>query len=54
MLKQAHFSGRVAAIAQFQDQRTRLLEAGADVVFNYYAEVGAGFAAESRRLLEPA
>lgn len=51
-LQMCHFQGRIAAIAQYEDERVQLLKLGADAVFNYYAEVGAGFADEGRRLLE--
>lgn len=51
MLKLAGFDGRVAAVARYEDERQQLLALGVDVVFNYYAEVGAGFAAETRPLL---
>tara|TARA_B100000809_G_scaffold264370_1_gene320009 strand:- start:1582 stop:3162 length:1581 start_codon:yes stop_codon:yes gene_type:complete len=50
-LQLCQFRGRIAAIAQFEDHRAQLLDFGADAVFNYYAEVGSGFAAEGRRLL---
>lgn len=50
-LQRCNFKGRIAAIAQYEDDRVALLKFGADAVFNYYAEVGAGFADEGRRLL---
>jgi glutathione-regulated potassium-efflux system ancillary protein KefC len=34
----------VAAVAKFEDEQHQMKAAGADVVFNYYAEAGAGFA----------
>jgi len=43
-LRAEGFKGHVAAIATFHDQEEDLLESGADVVFNTYAEAGAGFA----------
>lgn len=51
-MKLTNFQGRIAAIAQYEDEKTQLLQCGADRVFNYYAEVGAGFADEGKRLLE--
>jgi glutathione-regulated potassium-efflux system ancillary protein KefC len=46
-LKIAGFSGKISAIAKYEDERTLLLEAGADVAFNVFAQAGAGFAAET-------
>lgn len=51
MLKMANYQGKVATVARYDDEREQLTELGVDVVFNYYAEVGSGFAAESRHLL---
>lgn len=52
-LKRAKFNGRIAAVARYDDERRQLLALGADVVFNYYAEVGAGFAEECAHLMGP-
>jgi len=52
MLRMAGYQGKVAAVARYEDERKELLELGVDVAFNYYSEVGSGFAAESRHLLE--
>lgn len=52
LIKRTGYGGRIAAIARYDDERESLLALGADVVFNYYAEVGAGFADESRHLIE--
>lgn len=38
------FAGRIAATARYPDEEALLREAGADVVFNIYAEAGTGFA----------
>lgn len=43
-LRIAGYQGKVAAVAKHEDERAAMKEAGADVVFNYYAEAGAGFA----------
>ncbi|MEK9711307.1 MAG: cation:proton antiporter family protein [Thalassolituus sp.] len=51
MMSLAGFEGSTAAVARYDDERVELLELGVDVVFNYYAEVGTGFAEESRHLL---
>ncbi len=47
----AGFTGKVACIARFEDERQELLSCGAHVVFSYFAEVGNGFAEEGKRLL---
>ena len=38
------FAGRISAAARYPDENDVLLEAGADSVFNIYAEAGTGFA----------
>tara|TARA_R110002124_G_scaffold4452_4_gene27178 strand:+ start:854 stop:2452 length:1599 start_codon:yes stop_codon:yes gene_type:complete len=43
-LRNSGYTGKVAAVAKYEDERARMRAAGADVVFNYYAEAGAGFA----------
>jgi len=43
-LRAIQFSGRIAATARYPDENDTLLEAGADAVFNIYAEAGTGFA----------
>tara|TARA_R110001592_G_scaffold205052_2_gene455446 strand:+ start:18671 stop:20233 length:1563 start_codon:yes stop_codon:yes gene_type:complete len=51
-LKKINYSGRIAVIARYEDERLELIKLGADVAFNYYAEVGIGFAEESIHLLK--
>lgn len=51
-LKICKFHGRIAAIAQYEDQKQRLLDRGVHVVFNFYAEAGSGFAEQSLQLLD--
>ena len=51
MMRLAGYTGHVAAVARYEDERKELLALGVDVVFNYYAEVGTGFAEEARHLL---
>ncbi|MEE4146399.1 MAG: cation:proton antiporter family protein [Halieaceae bacterium] len=43
-LRLSGYQGKVAAVAKYEDEREAMKAAGADVVFNYYAEAGAGFA----------
>lgn len=43
-LRISGYTGKVAAVAKHEDEREAMKAAGADVVFNYYAEAGAGFA----------
>lgn len=43
-LRHSGYKGKVAAVAKHEDERLAMKAAGADVVFNYYAEAGAGFA----------
>ena len=51
MMKLAGFEGNIATVARYADDRKALKSLGIDTVFDYYAEVGAGFAAETRHLL---
>ena len=51
-LKSAKYQGRISAIAQYDDEREELIRLGADVAFNYFSEVGAGFAEESLHLVK--
>ena len=43
-LKERKYSGKVAAIAQFDDEVEALKEAGIHAAFNFYTEAGTGFA----------
>lgn len=45
--KVAGYGGKLAAMARFEDERIHLVKSGIDKVFNFYTEVGAGFAEES-------
>jgi Trk K+ transport system NAD-binding subunit len=51
-LQHTEYCGRIAAIARYDDERQDLINLGADVAFNYYAEVGTGFAEESIHLIK--
>lgn len=51
VMKLAGYTGRVAAVARYEDERDELMLLGVDVAFNYYLEVGSGFAAECLPLL---
>jgi predicted Kef-type K+ transport protein len=43
-LRRAGYSGPIASVARYEDERELLKEAGIDISFNFYAEAGAGFA----------
>lgn len=43
-LKQSHFTGKIAAVARFDDEMEELKKLGVDSVFNLYEEAGIGFA----------
>ena len=51
-LRNAHYEGQIAAIVRYEDQREHLIELGIDKVFNFYTEVGTGFADEFINELE--
>ncbi len=48
-LREVGFTGRIAAIAKYPDEVSRLEQAGATAVFNIYTEAGAGFAQHVER-----
>lgn len=50
-LQHAHYQGKIASIARYEDQILPLVEAGSDKVFNFFTEAGTGFAEESLQLL---
>jgi predicted Kef-type K+ transport protein len=50
-LKISGYQGKISAIARYDDERELLVSLGVDVAFNYYAEVGMGFAEESWHLI---
>lgn len=52
-LKAVGFAGRTAGIAHYEDEEVLLQNAGVDVVFNFYANAGAGLAEHSVHLFEP-
>jgi predicted Kef-type K+ transport protein len=43
-LKHSHFTGNIAAVARFDDEKEELQRLGVDLVFNLYEEAGIGFA----------
>lgn len=43
-LREISFKGRIATIAKYPDEVSRLQQSGANAVFNIYTEAGAGFA----------
>ena len=51
-LSLAGYTGRIAAIARYEDERDALLAAGIDKVFNFFTEAGSAFAEDSLRLIE--
>ncbi len=51
-LRSANYTGKVAAIARYEDQIELLKECGIDRIFNFYNEAGVGFAKESLLLIE--
>ncbi len=51
-LKLSGYTGHIAAIARYEDERKQLIEYGVDNVFNYYVEAGVGFAEESLNLIK--
>lgn len=50
-LQAAGYRGKLSVVARYPDEQDELIALGADVAFNYYSEVGTGFADESRHLL---
>lgn len=50
-IRRAHYSGLIGAVARYEDERQRLLQAGIDKVFNFFTEAGTGFAEESLELI---
>ncbi|WP_395343232.1 cation:proton antiporter [Ningiella sp. W23] len=51
-LRNANFSGKIAAIARYEDEVKPLLQNGVDEVFNFFTDAGVGFAQESKAILE--
>jgi hypothetical protein len=51
-LRNANYSGKIAAIARFDDERQEIEALGVDKVFNFYNEAGIGFAEESISLYQ--
>ena len=52
-LQHAGYQGKTAGIARYEDEKEKLLASGIDVVFDFYAEAGAGFADQSIHLIRP-
>lgn len=50
-LRCASYTGKIAAIARYEDEVQALLDAGVDKVFNFFTEAGLGFAEESFAML---
>ncbi|WP_026374922.1 cation:proton antiporter family protein [Aestuariibacter salexigens] len=51
-LAYAGFTGKIAAIARYEDEVQGLLDVGVDKVFNFFTEAGTGFAEESLQLID--
>jgi predicted Kef-type K+ transport protein len=51
-LRSAGYLGKIAAIARYDDERSKLEAFGIDKVFNFYNEAGVGFADESIALIK--
>jgi len=51
LLKGLDYQGVIGAIAKHEDDRIELEKAGAHAAFNYYAEVGTGFADHAVRMI---
>jgi len=51
-LRSAGYTGKIAAIARYDDERAKLEKFGIDKVFNFYNEAGVGFADESMALIK--
>lgn len=51
-LRNAAYSGQIAAIARYKDEVDPLLKKGVDRVFNFFNDAGLGFAEESINMLD--
>ncbi|MGK0440662.1 MAG: putative Kef-type K+ transport protein [Pseudohongiellaceae bacterium] len=51
-LRNINFTGKIAAIARYEDEQEKLLDCGIDKVFNFFSEAGTGFAEESLCLVD--
>lgn len=52
-LQHSHFSGKIAAVARFEDEKKELEELGVASVFNLYEEAGIGFAEHVCDVMRP-
>ncbi len=50
-LRQAGYQGKTAGIIRYEDHKKILLDAGVDVVFNFYQKAGTGFADQTIQTL---
>lgn len=51
-LNLAGYKGKIAGIVKYEEDREKLLEAGLDLVFNFYKNAGAGFANRAINIIE--
>ncbi len=49
LLRKYGFNGRIGAVSRYEDDRVELEQAGVDAAYNYYQEVGTGFADHMQR-----
>jgi predicted Kef-type K+ transport protein len=52
LLRSTGYCGQIGAVTKYNDTYEELVEAGVDAVFNYYTEVGTGFADHVQRTIE--
>jgi len=52
-LRSSHYHGKLTGLAQYADQIKELQELGADAVYDFYSEAGAGFAEHICNFIEP-
>ncbi len=48
-LRQIGYTGKLGAVSRHEDERLELMRSGVDAAYNYYQEVGAGFADHIQR-----
>lgn len=51
-LRLVNYTGKLAGIAKYDDNRDKLLSAGIDVVFNFYQKAGVGFAEQALKIMD--
>lgn len=51
-LHMAEYKGKIAGVIKYEDDEEKLLDAGVDLVFNFYQNAGAGFADQATKIIE--